>query len=94
MASSALTPSSGVLHRDAERRRGVMDKFPGGFSRLLDGRSGFAGGRHGSVKKLFVFLVRTRLGLRRARPGLRGPARSTIHQDAERPRVVMGELPG
>ena len=57
--------------------RGVTGAFPGEFSRFVEGRVGLAGGRSGSVKKLFVFIIRKLLGLRCGPPGLRGhPART------------------
>ena len=57
-------------------RAGVMGEVPGVFYKLCDGRVGLAGGRSGSVKKLFVSLVLMTPGLRRDQPGLRRPALS------------------
>ena len=54
-----------MLQRDAERSRRVIWDLLDGFSKLFEGREGLAGGHHGSVKKLFVFLVRTARWLRR-----------------------------
>ena len=68
------------------------DGFRGSFPDCLEAVWDEQGERSGSVKKCDVFLVWMLLGLRRARPGLQG-ARA-LHRDPERPRSVVGELPG
>ena len=61
--------------RARQRRRAPAIRKGETFDKVVhtvEGRLGLAGGRSGSVKILFEFLIRTLLGLRRQQP--RAPA--------------------